>query len=262
MPEGHVLHRIARDHTKWFVGQKMQVSSPQGRFQKESKRLSGEKLARVEAFGKHLIYHWRGGQILHVHLGLYGKFHHYKNPPPEPQGAVRVRMIGSRRSYDLKGPNTCQLLSDADFKRLTSRLGPDPLRDDAEPELAWKKISRSRVAIGSLLLNQSVVAGLGNIYRAEILYSLGVHPERPGNQISREEFDQIWELSVRLMQIGVKANRIITTDRRPAGKPASRLSAAERLMIYKHPVCPRCRADIQSWNLGNRTIYACPACQT
>ena len=108
MPEGHTLHRIARDHSKWFGGQKLIVFSPQGRFEEEAEQLSGRTLSKAEAFGKHLIYRF-GKKIMHVHLGLYGKFRLHKNPAPDPRGAVRVRMVGDSRSFDLNGPNSCQL---------------------------------------------------------------------------------------------------------------------------------------------------------
>ncbi|MEM8733139.1 MAG: DNA-formamidopyrimidine glycosylase family protein [Planctomycetota bacterium] len=260
MPEGHTIHRIARDHQKWFAGQPLAVMSPQGRFEEQAEILSGCKLTRVEAFGKHLIYQF-GRQRMHVHLGLYGKFRIHKNPPPEPRGAVRVRMIGQERSFDLNGPNTCELLSKSELDALTARIGPDPLRSDADPELAWNRIRTSRTAIGALLLNQSVIAGLGNIYRAEILHILAIHPDRPGKEVSRDEFDSIWDLSVRLLQIGVKYNRIITTAFNGSTSGLSRLKSQERLLIYKKPECPRCHADVYYWDVGNRRVYACDACQ-
>ena len=137
MPEGHTVHRIARDHTKTFASQKMIVDSPQGRFADEAKKLCGRHLIRAEAFGKHLIYQWgtktkeptaktRPSAIMHVHLGLYGKFRWHKNPPPDPRGAVRVRMVGYERAFDLNGPNTCRLLAKDDFQKLTDRIGADP----------------------------------------------------------------------------------------------------------------------------------------
>lgn len=260
MPEGHTIHRIARDHQKWFAGQKVGLWSPQGRFETEAERLSGRKLIRTDAHGKHLFYHF-GSQILHVHLGLYGKFRIHKNPAPDPRGAVRVRLIGDNRTFDLNGPNQCELLSSKEVQTLRSRLGQDPLRRDADPELVWEKIHRSRTAIGTLLLNQTLIAGIGNVYRAEILHILAIHPDRPGRELSRDEFDQIWQLSVELLQIGVRYNRIITVDRAVVDQPLSRLRADERLHVYKRPTCPRCATDVVYWTLGNRTIYACEGCQ-
>ena len=268
MPEGHTVHRLARDHTKAFAGQKLIVDSPQGRFADEASLLTGRKMTNVLAHGKHLFYEWSpgrgaraGANLVHVHLGLYGKFRLHKNPAPEPRGAVRVRMIGTEKTFDLNGPTRCEILSKADYQKLLDRLGQDPLKQNADPEVVWNRISKSRAAIGTLLLNQSVIAGLGNIYRAEILFLLGLHPEQPGSSLSREQFDQLWKLSVDLLAIGVRYNRIITVDLSQAGKPASRLKRDERLLVYKKTRCTECNAKIRKWELGARTMYACEKCQ-
>ena len=266
MPEGHTIHRIARDHSNWFTGQKLMVASPQGRFEKESKVLSGKRLTKVEAHGKHLFYYWAGKKaserkIVHIHLGLYGKFRVHKNPAPEPRGAVRVRMVGESRAFDLNGPNCCEILSKTGYEKLMTRLGQDPLRDDADPDHVWHRIGRSKAALGTLLLNQSIIAGIGNVYRAELLFLMGLHPERTGNSLRRAEFDDLWDLTVDLLSIGVKYNRIITVDRKTAGKPLSRLVSRERLLCYKKSRCHRCNSQIRKWELGARTMYACERCQ-
>lgn len=261
MPEGHTIHRIARDHQKWFAGKQLIVTSPQGRFEDEANRLNGKRLREVSAHGKHLFYHWNRNLIAHVHLGLYGKFRLHNNPPPEPRGAVRVRMIGEERSFDLNGPNCCELIDKPEFIELRSRLGEDPLSDDALAETVWNKMQRSRSAIGSLLLNQSVIAGIGNVYRAEILFLLGIHPQLPANEVERTTFDELWALTVDLLQIGVKHNRIITAGFTASGKVPKRLRATERLNIYKRSHCPSCESPVKTWQLANRKMYACVKCQ-
>ena len=181
MPEGHTIHRIARDHTRDFAGQKLRLSSPQGRFSAEAAELNGCKLLKVEAYGKHLFYHWSRQRLVHVHLGLYGKFRTHRLPPPEPRGAVRWRALGKEKAFDLNGPNCCELISTEKLQSILARLGPDPLRKDADMGQVVQRIQGSRSAIGTLLLNQAVIAGVGNVYRAEALHKLGIHPERPGN---------------------------------------------------------------------------------
>lgn len=192
MPEGHTIHRIARDHGREFAGQKLRVSSPQGRFVDGANVLSGRQLKSVSAKGKHLCYWFAGEKLLHIHLGLYGKFRQHKLPPPEPRGAVRLRVVGHRSAFDLNGPTRCELLTKAEWERLQNRLGPDPLREDADPERVWERIKKSRQAIGKLLMDQSVIAGVGNVYRSEVLFLLGIHPERAGTQLERDEFDTLW----------------------------------------------------------------------
>ena len=263
MPEGHTIHRIAQDHTKFFGSQKLIVTSPQGRFETEADLLTGRKLIDVTARGKHLFYNWSGrkNKRVHIHLGLYGKFRVHKNPAPEPRGAVRVRMIGQEKAFDLNGPTRCEILDDEGYEKLLDRLGEDPLNKDADIDKVWQRIHRSRAAMGTLLLNQSVIAGIGNVYRAEILFLLGIHPERPGNTLAREEFGKLWQLTIRLLKIGMKYNRIITVEREHVDKPLSKLPIAERVLCYKKKKCMTCGPRIRQWELGSRKMYACEKCQ-
>ena len=261
MPEGHTIHRIARDHDRNFAGQTLKVSSPQGRFAEGSQLLSGKRLKFVTAHGKHLCYAFTGGKLLHIHLGLYGKFRQHKVPPPEPRGAVRLRVVGEKNAFDLNGPTRCELITKTEWAHVQNRLGPDPLRDDADPERAWNRINTSRQAIGKLLLDQSVIAGVGNVYRAEVLFLLGIHPERAGNQITRAEFDTLWDRLVELLQIGVKYNRIIIADPADIGKARSKMNRQERLLIYKQKACTKCDGPVRWWEFGARKAYACDRCQ-
>ena len=261
MPEGHTIHRVAQDHTKDFVGQKLRVSSPQGRFTAGARELDGRTLRAVEAYGKHLCYEWSGGKLLHIHLGLYGKFRPYRRPAPEPRGAVRLRAIGDSRAFDLHGPTACDVVSDEQWNNIRGRLGPDPLREDSDCEQAWRRISRSRAAFGTLLLNQSVIAGVGNVYRSEIMFLLRIHPNTPGKSLAREQFVELWSKLRSLLKIGVRYNRIIIPDPKDVGKPRSRMSKSERLLIYKRTRCIDCDYPIESWILGARKVFACTQCQ-
>ncbi len=272
MPEGHTLHRLARDHGELFVGEKLAACSPQGRFAEEAGRLSGRELLGVEAVGKHLFYRWspkgrsKGRELLHIHLGLYGKFRLHESRDaddawPEPRGAVRLRVEGVDAAFDLNGPNTCELLDEAGYHRHLGRLGPDPLRADADPERAWDRIHRSRSSIGGLLMNQEVIAGVGNIYRCEVLHLLRIHPERPGREVTRDEFDTVWAKLVELMRLGVKHNRIVIASPKEIYKPRSRMTREEGLRVYKKPACPDCGAAIDQWRIAGRKVYACGVCQ-
>lgn len=261
MPEGHTIHRVARDHARLFRGEALQVSSPQGRFQAESAALAGQAITKIEAFGKHLVYHWSGGPLLHVHLGLYGKFRIHRGGAPEARGQIRLRVEAANTAFDLHGPNRCELLTGEEFQSLTARLGPDPLRKDAEPELAWRRISRSRAPIGALLLNQAVIAGVGNVYRAEILHLARISPYRMGKELSAAEFDEVWALCVSLLELGVKYNRIVVADPAEVSKPRSRMSRSERLLIYKKSECRNCGAPVRKEIVGGRAIYYCAECQ-
>ena len=262
MPEGHTIHRIARDHRRDFVGQRLNVSSPQGRFSAGAERLDGRRLLDIEAHGKHLCYRWSGDKFLHIHLGLYGKFRRRTSPPPDPVGQVRLRVVGREMGFDLNGPNRCELITEQQWKAVRSRLGPDPLRPDGDPELLWRRLQKSRAAIGTLLLNQSVIAGVGNVYRSEVLHLLDLHPSRPGNSLTHEEVEQLWLTLIELLEIGVKYNRIIVAHPDDVGRPRSRMRSKERLLVYKKTHCSFCDSTIDSWLLGARRVYACTQCQT
>ncbi|MEO9140220.1 MAG: DNA-formamidopyrimidine glycosylase family protein, partial [Jatrophihabitans sp.] len=131
MPEGHTLHRLAREHQRVFGGGIVRASSPQGRFTDGAARIDGQSLVRTEAHGKHLLHHYGNEAILHIHLGLYGKFTAGKGEPPEPRGALRLRLSTEYAWTDLRGPTACELLTPEQVDALAARLGPDPLRGDA-----------------------------------------------------------------------------------------------------------------------------------
>ena len=261
MPEGHALHRIARAHRRVFVGCPLRVTSPQGRFRAGARRINGCVLEEVDAHGKHVFYRWANDRILHVHLGLYGQFRDWNGPAAAPRGQVRLRVVADGAGFDLVGPNRCELITAAARDAIRDRLGPDPLRRDADPGLAWQRISASRAPIGTLLLDQSVLAGVGNVFRAEVLFFLGLHPETPGNAISRSQFDRLWNQVTDWLRIGVKYGRIITADARELGTTPGRIPVDERLMVYQRGTCRRCEAPVADWKLAGRTIYACPVCQ-
>lgn len=133
-------------------------------------------------------------------------------------------------------------------------LGEDPLREDARPEVAWSKIKASKKPIGLLLMDQSVIAGVGNIYRAEILFKSEMHPEQPGHTLTRGQFDTVWCHSVHLLQRGFQTGSILTVD----PEEASMLGAPwTRRYIYNQSKCGRCRGKILTWDMAGRTVYCC-----
>jgi endonuclease VIII len=257
MPEGHTIHRAAQDHRKMLVGKILDVSSPQGYFIEGAEALDGKTCVSVEAYGKHLFYMFDHGETLHIHLGLFGRFRTAKIPAAEPRGAVRVRMISSTHVVDINGPNTCEILGTEAMAALVARIGPDVLREDADKERAWQRIQKSRTAFGQLLMDQAVIAGVGNIYRTELLWRARLHPQIPGNQIDRNMFDTVWADAVHLLHIGVKNNAIITVD----NVKKSRSRYGERVNIFGKVICPECTGDIDKFEMAKRRVFVCQTCQ-
>ncbi len=267
MPEGHTIHRIARDHSRLLAGRPVRVSSPQGRFATDAAVVDGVVLRTIEPNGKHLFYWWDNGAVGHVHLGLFGKFRvHLGAQPSPPIGMVRMRMSTDLATIDLAGPTACSIDTRDERDAIVARLGPDPLRRDARPTVAFERIMRSKQPIGALLLDQSVMSGVGNVYRAEALFITGVNPNRQGVQCTLPELQALWTTITAMLRKGVKDNRIITVDRRELDMPRSslqrgRVRRGETTYVYHRDLCLRCGTPIQTAELGGRPCYYCPVCQ-
>ncbi|MFZ4717775.1 MAG: Fpg/Nei family DNA glycosylase [Ilumatobacteraceae bacterium] len=262
MPEGHTIHRIAKDHSPLLTGRAVHVSSPQGRFADAAALVDGQELTKLEAYGKHLFYWWSNGLVGHVHLGLFGKYRVHRGPDsPAPVGAVRMRLVTDLATIDLAGPTDCSIGTADDRDAIIHRLGPDPLRRDAKPTVALDRIRRSKQPIGALLLDQKVLAGVGNVYRAEALFVNGIHPERPGTKLDDHELKAIWDTTVSMLKQGVKDNRIITIDRHEFPVKKGRHRRGDNTYVYHREVCLRCGTHVQTVELGGRNCYFCPVCQ-
>jgi formamidopyrimidine-DNA glycosylase len=262
MPEGHTIHRAARDHHEALAGRAVVVTSPQGRA--DLRALAGAErgvvLRRVEAHGKHLFYVFERGRTVHVHLGLFGKFRRYASPPPPPGATVRLRLEGPDVSFDLRGPTACALVSRGEKAALLARLGPDPIRDDADPAPFFEYLGRSKVPIGAALMDQSVIAGVGNVYRAEVLHLLRLHPLIPSRDVPLATARTMWTTLVGLLRKGVEDRRIITTRGVEAGA-RRRVARAESVHVYGRRTCFTCGGPVGRFPLQARTVHLCTRCQ-
>ena len=262
MPEGHTIHRLAKDHNRDLRGQAVHASAAQERFSHGAEQLDGQVLRRAEAWGKHLFHTYDGGDVLHVHLGLIGKwFRSEGDAVAAPVPTVRLRLSTDDVAWDLVGPMACRLVSPSERDAIVCGLGPDPLRRDADPERLWLRLQRSSKPVGLLLMEQDVVAGIGNVYRSEVLNIVGVDPRRPGRTITRDEFEAIWAETVRQLKLGVKRNRIVTMAPDELPRPWHRLERGEGRYAYKQEVCGRCHTPLEVYPLAGRTTWSCPTCQ-
>mgnify|MGYP003564327955 FL=1 len=264
MPEGHSVHRHARKLNELFADKNLKISSPQGRFAGGAEVLNHRKLIKAKAHGKQLFAEFEGKAFLRVHLGIYGKwgFRSYSETPPEPVGQVRLRIASETDLADLRGPTACEVLTSVEVRKITSRLGPDPLQPD--PKKLKKqdfinRVSKSQVSVGQLLMNQEIIAGIGNVYRAELLFRAGQSPFTPGRDVSSEVLETIWDNAQRLMKIGVKKGIMLTREDKLRGRP----KVADRYYVYKRQGlrCRECGGMVSIALMQARKLYWCPACQ-
>ena len=267
MPEGHTLFRLARDLQEAFAGGPARVSSPQGRFASEAGELDGQVFVGAESAGKHVFCEFPGERYIHIHLGLIGKFDIHTGAALAPVGQVRLRVQNDGAYADLRGATQCELIGGERRRQVIGKLGPDPLRADADPERAWLRIHRSDKPIGELLMDQTVLAGIGNVYRAEVLFRHRMHPLRPGRTLRRSQFDAIWADLVGLLAEGVRVGRIDTVrpEHTPEamGRPPRVDDHGGEVYVYRRTgqECHVCGTRIRTAVLAGRNSFWCPRCQ-
>ncbi|WP_225844594.1 Fpg/Nei family DNA glycosylase [Streptomyces sp. HPF1205] len=292
MPEGHTIHRLALDCRERFAGRLVRVSSPQGKFADSAALLDGTVLHTADAHGKHLFlgflglgFHGAGGgeQVgwVHIHLGLIGKV----TFDGVASGTVRLRIeaggaaegrdghgeagsaAGPGTTMDLRGPAACELITDDEKRAVHARLGPDPLRPGDDPDRAYARISRSRVPVAALLMDQRVLAGVGNVYRAEVLFRHGVDPFLPGRDLGRGLWDAMWADLATLMRQGVRTGRIDTVrpehEPEAMGRPPRRDDHGGEVYVYRRTglPCLVCGTPVLTLPLAARNLFWCPTCQ-
>jgi len=207
--------------------------------------------------------------VVHVHFGMSGVWAVYNSkleePEVKPTTRLRLQEVASNangRSSTSNGNNFITHLSAMTvahgnhslFSSKKAALGQDPLRTDADPELLYNKIAKSKKSIGKIIMDQSYFAGPGNIYRAEILFLAGVYPTTLGTALDRSSFDRIWNVSVNLLRKGYDTGSILTVDSVVDPRVAAR---GERRYIYNKAKCARCGGRVSSWDMAGRTCYAC-----
>lgn len=331
MPEGHSVHRIARQIERNFVGRTVRVSSPQGRFAEGAAVLDGREVLSVRAVGKQMFVEFDGDLWLRVHLGLYGAWDFAgeilidptiasangrmgqtnqrgtelepilddagENSlasigaprksrgsvrmseqttgrdllddgtwPPEPVGAVRVRLLTDTTVADLRGPTACHVQTPEQVQATIDALGPDPLVDDVAvgEERFVANVRRRGVAIGQLLMDQNVVSGIGNVYRAEMLFRANLNPHTPGKAIPTDTVRALWRDWVELLGVGVETGQMMTMDDLdPEAYRKAMASRDDRHWVYHRAglPCRLCGTEIVLEEMQARKLYWCPSCQ-
>jgi endonuclease-8 len=267
MPEGHTLFRLAADLSAAFGGRIVSATSPQGRFADDAAVIDGHVLETAHSSGKHVFAEFDNDVVLHIHLGLIGTMTFGNQPAPAPAGAVRLRLANDVSYADLRGATTCELVSPEARGAVLDRLGSDPLRADADPDRTFARIHKSTRPIGALLMDQSVVSGVGNVYRAESLFRARLHPLTEGRKVSRRRWNGIWADLVTLMAIGVETGRIDTVRDEHApeamGRPPRVDDHGGEVYVYRRAgqPCHVCGTRIRTRLLEGRNLFWCPKCQ-
>ncbi|AZI58641.1 Fpg/Nei family DNA glycosylase [Nakamurella antarctica] len=295
MPEGHKIHRVAKAFAADFAQVPIEASSPQGRFSAGAEQITGKMLTDSRAVGKQMFLTFGDATVLRVHLGIYGMWDFAgamagpvevdarigrtgikplvgaDQDPPEPIGQVRLRLLTpgpAWRMADLRGPNTCEILDPQSAATVMAKLGPDPLsyrgtRAQAAAEFA-RRIANRSVPIAALLMDQSVVAGIGNVYRAEMLFRARLNPFVTGRELSAEAVAALWVDWVGLLKIGVRTGKMLTMEGISAkAKAAAVADRVDRHWVYGRAglPCRVCGTDVSMQLLAGRKLYWCRVCQ-
>jgi endonuclease-8 len=321
VPEGHTVHRIARQLALDLVGRPLAVSSPQGRFAAGAARLDGRVMTRASAVGKQLFCAFGDDDVLRVHLGLYGAWDLYGDVsplgdgervrgslgaprvrpgaamdaqpstrrlrmgedetehatagaaggdptwPPPPLGQVRVRLDSGTVVADLRGPSACEVLTADEAALVRDRLGPDPQEVDdldAAGDVVVERVTRRDVPVGQLLMDQSVVAGIGNIYRAELLFRARLDPWTPGRRVPPDTVRALWHDWSVLLADGIRDGVMLTReDLDAAGRERARHDPTARHWVYGRGglPCRVCGTPVVVEEMAARKLYRCPVCQ-
>lgn len=186
--------------------------------------------------------------------------------PPDPVGAVRVRLLTDRVCADLRGPTVCEAITPEEAAAHLDRLGPDPVVDGKRR--GWTrfrdKAAHRRTPIGGLLMDQSMVAGIGNIYRAEMLFRAGIDPYTPTSRLREDQLRALWDDWCHLLPIGIETGVIVTrTGLRGRAKQDMLESVADRHHVYGRAgePCRVCGTPISLAEMQGRKLYWCAGCQ-
>jgi len=243
VPEGDSLARIAQA-LQPLVGERLEVETPHPRAQllHLAERLDGKRLDAVEAQGKNLLLRFEDGLVLRSHLRMNGRWLVRARGAPVVGRPWLVLRGTLHQALQLNGPVL-------ELRRAAPRLGlgPDILAEPLDrPAIVANLRSHPRCAIGDALLDQRLVAGIGNLWKAEALWAARVSPWKPIAEVTDEDLAAVVDAAAGLMQRSVAGGRSARRVYRHAGRP-----------------CPRCATPIRSYPQGDgaRTAYWCPTCQ-
>jgi endonuclease-8 len=304
MPEGNEIHRWAERHAAAFAGRVVRVDGPQGRFMdsdvldgRKLVRVMAVGKHLGYDFGKDRILHVHlglqgdftegSGALPAVRGALRLRMwsaEKVRNPTHDDKAVMNGApgsVVSKRHGWyseddgtghlrpeqvawvELRGPMDCSVYTQAQWERLMERLGPDPLNGDG-PEKALERIAKSKKPIAALLMEQEVMAGVGNIFRAELLFRAGLSPFVVGKDVDTKVVRAIWKDAVVLMRAGMVDRRIVTTRAKDRLTKKGGLPLKEEVhYVYRRQgrPCFVCGTKVLKQEMAGRSLYWCPVCQ-
>ncbi len=261
MPEGDTIHRAAAALAAALIGRELTAvggTSPEVR--RRADRLVGSTVTEVTAVGKHLLIHLEGDVTIRTHQGMSGSWRLYR--PGEawrrPAGAARVVLETAEWQAVCFAAPIIQVERRRVVERAVADLGPDVAVADFDHDEFLRRASTAPPdrLVADLLLDQQILAGVGNVYKAEVLFLEGIHPARPIATLGPAELGALGRRAHRLVRANLGGGRRTTTGDRRSGRETWVYGRAGR-------PCRRCGARIEEEWLGSpsrRTAW-CPGCQ-
>jgi formamidopyrimidine-DNA glycosylase len=225
-----------------------------------AEELEGDVVVAVERRGKYLLLRLESGLALLVHLRMTGSF---VFSPATHERAVVELDDGSRLAYrDVRRFGTWLVLEDADLEPyLTTKNGPEPLGPRFSARWLGGQLARRKAPLKAVLLDQRVVAGLGNIYADEALWRARLNPLRPVNDLSDEEVGRLVRAIRASLRVGIARQGSTLSDYRAPDGSAGSMQDEFRVYGRDGEPCPRCRTTIAKTRVGGRGTWFCPRCQ-
>lgn len=262
MPEGDTVHRVARVLGREVTGKTVTALALRDRGAIEE--LSGRVVEGVEAVGKQMLIHLAGGWSVRVHLGMNGTWRRLHVGQRRPADATVTMLVGET-VYVCQGAYRAEPVRTAAARRhpKLARLGPDLLADPPDIDGAVRRARHPAYAgreIGDLLLDQRVAAGIGNVYKSEVLFECRVHPRTRVGRLEPAVVRALFEKAAHLMRLNLLTRRRTHVPLRRRPTPSS-----QRLWVYGRAgrPCLDCGARIQRFTQGDmgRSTWFCPTCQ-
>lgn len=273
MPEGDTIFRAARTLHRALAGKsvvRFESMLPALTRVHEDTPVTGRTIDDVRAHGKHILMRFSGGLALRTHMRMNGSWHIYRPGETWQRPRRDMRIVVGTEDFDAVGFNipVAEFVRDRDLSRHKElrRLGPDLLSEDFDEGEAVARIrAQGDKAIADVLLNQSVLAGIGNVYKSETLFACGVSPFARAGALQEQAIVSLVRTARRFLQANVSTGLATMTTYTGFRKTTRRDDPAERLWVYgrANRPCRRCGTSISVRAQGPdaRLTYWCSGCQ-